>query len=107
MWRAFATARSARNAKKATRTPTPSTTTSRSASVSEDGVKYGPPLHAAPDAPATSWDAAAYKAAAGGACAGAGRAGDGRCRCGAAPAGRQRHAAAAAKPKKAKVARVG
>jgi hypothetical protein len=30
--------------------------------VSEDGVQYGPPLHAAPDAPAASWDAAAYKA---------------------------------------------
>jgi hypothetical protein len=32
-------------------------------SVSEDGVKYGPPLRSAADAPATSWDAAAYKAA--------------------------------------------
>ena len=33
-------------------------------SVSEDGgVKYGPPLHAAANAPASSWDAAAYKAA--------------------------------------------
>ena len=27
------------------------------------GVQYGPPLHAAPDAPASSWDAAAYKPA--------------------------------------------
>ena len=31
--------------------------------VAEDGVHYAPPLHAAPDAPATSWDAAAYKSA--------------------------------------------
>jgi len=32
-------------------------------SVSEDGgVKYGPPLHAAANAPASSWDAASYKA---------------------------------------------
>jgi hypothetical protein len=31
--------------------------------VSEDGVRYAPPLRAAPDAPAASWDAAAYKAA--------------------------------------------
>lgn len=30
-------------------------------SVSEDGTTYGPPLRAAPDAPAASWDAAAYK----------------------------------------------
>jgi hypothetical protein len=27
---------------------------------SEDGVSYAPPLHAAPDAPASSWSAAAY-----------------------------------------------
>jgi hypothetical protein len=32
-------------------------------SVSEDGVQYGPPLRAAPDAPASSWDVAAYKTA--------------------------------------------
>ncbi|HSS85094.1 MAG TPA: hypothetical protein VLL30_15130, partial [Reyranella sp.] len=31
--------------------------------VSEDGVQYAPPLRAAPDTPAASWDAAAYKAA--------------------------------------------
>jgi len=31
--------------------------------VSEDGVQYAPPLRAAPDAPAASWDAVAYKAA--------------------------------------------
>ena len=31
--------------------------------VSEDGVQYAPPLRAAPDAPAASWDAATYKAA--------------------------------------------
>jgi hypothetical protein len=31
--------------------------------VAEDGVHYAPPLRAASDAPATSWDAAAYKAA--------------------------------------------
>jgi hypothetical protein len=31
--------------------------------VAEDGVHYAPPLRAAADAPATSWDAAAYKAA--------------------------------------------
>ena len=31
-------------------------------SVAEDGTTYGPPLRAAPDAPAASWDAAAYKA---------------------------------------------
>ena len=31
--------------------------------VGEDGVHYAPPLHAAPDAPAASWDAAAYKSA--------------------------------------------
>jgi len=31
--------------------------------VGEDGVQYAPPLHAAPDAPAASWDAAAYKSA--------------------------------------------
>jgi hypothetical protein len=31
--------------------------------VSEDGIRYSPPLRAAPDAPATSWDAAAYTAA--------------------------------------------
>jgi hypothetical protein len=31
--------------------------------VSEDGVQYAPPLRAAPDAPAASWDAAAYKSA--------------------------------------------
>ena len=31
--------------------------------VSEDGVQYAPPLRAAPDAPAASWNAAAYKAA--------------------------------------------
>jgi hypothetical protein len=31
--------------------------------VGEDGVQYAPPLHAAADAPATSWDAAAYKSA--------------------------------------------
>ena len=30
-------------------------------SVSEDGVQYAPPLRAAADAPAASWDAAAYK----------------------------------------------
>lgn len=30
--------------------------------VAEDGVHYTPPLRAAPDAPATSWDASAYKA---------------------------------------------
>ena len=30
---------------------------------SEDGVQYAPPLRAAPDAPAASWDAAVYKAA--------------------------------------------
>lgn len=30
--------------------------------VAEDGVHYAPPLRAASDAPATSWDAAAYKA---------------------------------------------
>jgi hypothetical protein len=30
--------------------------------VAEDGVHYTPPLRAAADAPATSWDAAAYKA---------------------------------------------
>jgi hypothetical protein len=30
-------------------------------SVSEDGTTYGPPLRAAPDAPAASWDAAAYR----------------------------------------------
>lgn len=29
--------------------------------VSEDGTTYLPPLRAAPDAPAASWDAAAYK----------------------------------------------
>lgn len=29
--------------------------------VAEDGVSYVPPLNAAADAPATSWDAAAYK----------------------------------------------
>ena len=33
-------------------------------SVSEDGVKYGPPLRSSGDAPAASWDAAAYKPAA-------------------------------------------
>ncbi len=27
---------------------------------SEDGISYAPPLHAAPDAPVTSWSAAAY-----------------------------------------------
>jgi hypothetical protein len=32
-------------------------------SISEDGTKYGPPLHAAANAPASSWDAAAYKTA--------------------------------------------
>ena len=32
-------------------------------SVSEDGVQYGPPLRAAPDAPASSWDVAVYKTA--------------------------------------------
>jgi hypothetical protein len=32
-------------------------------SVGEDGTKYGPPLHAAANAPAASWDAAAYKTA--------------------------------------------
>jgi putative peptidoglycan binding protein len=32
-------------------------------SVSEGGVQYGPPLRAAADAPASSWDAAAYQAA--------------------------------------------
>jgi hypothetical protein len=32
-------------------------------SVSEDGTKYGPPLHATAGAPASSWDAAAYKTA--------------------------------------------
>src|SRR5262245_28818003 len=31
--------------------------------VAEDGVHYAPPLRAAADAPATSWDAAAYKVA--------------------------------------------
>ncbi len=31
--------------------------------VSEEGVQYAPPLHAAPDAPAASWDAAAYNSA--------------------------------------------
>ena len=31
--------------------------------VGEDGVQYAPPLHAAADAPPTSWDAAAYKSA--------------------------------------------
>jgi hypothetical protein len=31
--------------------------------VAEDGVHYAPPLRAASDAPATSWDAAAYKTA--------------------------------------------
>jgi len=31
--------------------------------VSEDGVQYAPPLRAASDAPAASWDAVAYKAA--------------------------------------------
>jgi hypothetical protein len=31
--------------------------------VSEDGVQYAPPLRAAANAPAASWDAAAYKAA--------------------------------------------
>lgn len=31
--------------------------------VAEDGVHYAPPLRAASDAPATSWDATAYKAA--------------------------------------------
>ena len=30
--------------------------------VAEDGVHYAPPLRAAADAPATSWDAASYKA---------------------------------------------
>lgn len=30
--------------------------------VAEDGVHYAPPLRAASDAPASSWDAAAYKA---------------------------------------------
>ena len=30
-------------------------------SASEDGVQYGPPLRAAPDAPAASWDVAVYK----------------------------------------------
>ncbi len=30
--------------------------------VAEDGVHYAPPLRAAADAPATSWDATAYKA---------------------------------------------
>jgi hypothetical protein len=30
-------------------------------SVSEDGTSYLPPLRPAPDAPASSWDAAAYK----------------------------------------------
>jgi hypothetical protein len=29
--------------------------------VAEDGVRYAPPLHAAADAPATSWEATAYK----------------------------------------------
>lgn len=29
------------------------------------GVSYGPPLHAAPDAPVVAWDAAAYKPASG------------------------------------------
>ncbi|MBL6651612.1 MAG: hypothetical protein ISP49_08470 [Reyranella sp.] len=29
--------------------------------VGEDGVSYAPPLHAAADAPAASWNAAAYK----------------------------------------------
>ncbi|OFX03401.1 MAG: hypothetical protein A3D94_21100 [Alphaproteobacteria bacterium RIFCSPHIGHO2_12_FULL_66_14] len=33
-------------------------------SVSEDGTKYGPPLRATQDAPASSWDSAAYKDAA-------------------------------------------
>jgi hypothetical protein len=32
-------------------------------SVSEDGVQYGPPLRAAPDAPAASWDVAVYRTA--------------------------------------------
>ena len=31
--------------------------------VAEDGVQYAPPLRAAPDAPAASWDAAAYEPA--------------------------------------------
>lgn len=31
--------------------------------VSEDGTQYAPPLRAAADAPATSWDAAAYRTA--------------------------------------------
>jgi len=31
--------------------------------VAEDGVQYGPPLRAAPDAPAASWDAEAYQTA--------------------------------------------
>ena len=32
-------------------------------SVSEDGVKYGPPLRSTADMPAASWDVAAYKSA--------------------------------------------
>jgi hypothetical protein len=31
--------------------------------VSEEGVQYAPPLRAAPDAPAVSWDAMSYKSA--------------------------------------------
>ena len=71
--------------------------------VSEDGVQYAPPLRAAAEAPAASWDAAAYKTSAG--AGGTVRAGDGARRCRALMPLPQAAPPAAPKPKKAKTAR--
>ena len=62
LWRVFRGREICKEREEGTKDPYAVDYTEPQRSVSEDGTTYGPPLRAAPDAPAASWDAAAYKA---------------------------------------------
>ena len=61
LWRAFRGREVCKEREEGAKDPYAVDYTEPQRQVSEDGTTYLPPLRAAPDAPAVSWDAAAYK----------------------------------------------
>jgi hypothetical protein len=61
LWRAFRGRQVCRDREEGAKDPYAVDYNEPQRSVAEDGTTYGPPLRAAPDAPAASWDAATYK----------------------------------------------
>lgn len=61
LWRAFRGREVCKEREEGAKDPYAVDYTEPQRQISEDGTTYLPPLRAAPDAPAMSWDAAAYK----------------------------------------------